>query len=74
MNWNVLIRRVHRWTSIVFTVVVVGIFVALGLGREPAQWVYLTPLGPLAVMAVTGLYMFVLPYVARRRGGPEPAP
>lgn len=72
MNWNVWIRRVHRWTSIVFIVVVVGIFAALGLGREPAQWVYLTPLAPLAVMAVTGLYMFVLPWIARR-GGPEPA-
>ncbi len=73
MNWNVWIRRVHRWTSIVFMVVVVGIFVALGLGREPAQWVYLTPLAPLAVMAVTGLYMFVLPWIARR-DGPEAAP
>lgn len=73
MNGNVWIRRVHRWTSIGFMAVVVGIFAALGLGREPAQWVYLSPLAPLAVMAITGLYMLVLPWIPRR-GGPVGAP
>lgn len=74
LNWHVWMRRIHRWTSIVFTLVVIGIFTTLGLGHEPAQWVYLSPLPPLAVMTVTGLYMFVLPYLARRvrpAGGPE---
>jgi len=63
------IRQFHRWTSIIFTLVVVAIFTALGLGKEPAQWVYYLPLLPLALLLITGLYMFVLPYVARRRGG-----
>lgn len=71
MNWNTLIRQSHRWLSIGFTVVVAGIFMALGTGRQPAEWVYFLPLFPLALMTLTGLYMFVLPYVARRRGGPE---
>lgn len=69
MTWNTGIRQFHRWTSIVFTVVVVAIFVALGLGKQPEQWVYFLPLLPLALLLVTGLYMFVLPYAARRRAG-----
>lgn len=69
MNWNTWVRQIHRWVSIVFTVVVLAIFGALGLGREPAEWAYLLPLIPLAVLAATGLYMFVLPYAARWRSG-----
>jgi hypothetical protein len=69
MNWNIWIRQIHRWLSIVFTVVVAGIFITLGMGGEPAQWVYFLPLFPLALMALTGLYMFFLPYAARRRAG-----
>ena len=68
MNWNGWIRQTHRWLSIIFTVTVVAIFAMLGMGQEPAQWVYLTPLAPLALMAVTGLYMFALPYLRRRAG------
>ncbi|TKT76939.1 hypothetical protein [Aquamicrobium sp. LC103] len=69
MNWNFWVRQIHRWLSIVFTVIVAAIFGALGLGREPAEWIYLLPLLPLAFLLLTGLYMFVLPYAARWRGG-----
>lgn len=69
MNWNKLIRQSHRWLSVLFAVIVAGIFVAMGTGNEPAPWVYFLPLPPLALMMLTGLYMFFLPYVARRRGG-----
>jgi ABC-type polysaccharide/polyol phosphate export permease len=72
LNLNAWIRQTHRWVSIAFTVVVAAIFVTLGLGEQPAQWVYYLPLLPLAVLAATGLYMFVLPYVARGRGQPTP--
>lgn len=64
------IRQVHRWVSIIFTLVVIAIFAALGLGKAPAQWVYYLPLLPLALLLVTGLYMFALPYAVRWRGGP----
>jgi len=63
------IRRFHRWVSIIFTLVVIAIFAALGLGRELVQWVYYLPLLPLALLLVTGLYLFALPYAVRRRGG-----
>ena len=66
MSANALIRQIHRWVSIVFAAIVAGIFAALGIGQRPAQWVYLTPLAPLFVLAVTGLYMFALPYFLRR--------
>jgi hypothetical protein len=71
MTWNTWIRPLHRWTSIVFVAVVAAIFIALGIGRQPAEWLYFLPLFPLAVLALTGLYMFVLPYVVKARGGRE---
>ena len=67
MNWNMWIRQIHRWLSIIFTAVVAAIFIALGVGKEPAQWIYFLPLLPLALLMLTGLYMFALPYVARQR-------
>jgi hypothetical protein len=68
MTWNAWIRPLHRWTSIVFVAVVAAIFIVLGAGQQPVEWVYYVPLAPLALLALTGLYMFVLPYVARRGG------
>ncbi len=53
----------------IFTAVVLTIFIILGTGNEPAQWIYYLPLFPLALLMFTGLYMFVLPYAARRRSG-----
>lgn len=69
MNWNAWIRQIHRWLSIAFTAVVAAIFISLGIGVEPAQWVYLMPLVPLALLTFSGLYMFALPHAVRWRGG-----
>ena len=69
MNWNKWIRQLHRWVSIIFVAIVTGIFVTMGVGKTPAYWVYLLPLLPLALLALTGLYMFVLPYATKWRGG-----
>lgn len=69
MNWNVKLRQFHRWLSMIFTIIVAAIFLALGLGTEPASWVYFLPLPPLALLMLSGLYMFFLPYAARRRAG-----
>lgn len=66
-----LVRTTHRWTSIVFTVLVIANFAALGLGGAP-MWLVYAPLAPLFVLLFTGLYMFVLPYLAKGRGH-EPA-
>ena len=69
MNLSQWIRQIHRWLSIAFTAVVIAIFAMLGMGSEPVYWVYFLPLLPLALLMLTGLYMFVLPYAARRRRG-----
>jgi ABC-type polysaccharide/polyol phosphate export permease len=68
LNWNRWIRQIHRWLSIAFTLVVLLIFGLLGLGKEPAMWIYYLPLLPLFLLMFTGLYMFALPYFARSRG------
>lgn len=67
MNRNTFVRQSHRWLSIAFTATVVANFVALARGAPPA-WVTYAPLLPLAVLLLTGLYLFVLPYATRRRG------
>jgi hypothetical protein len=67
LNLNAWIRQSHRWVSIAFALVVAAIFVTLGLGKQPAQWVYYVPLAPLAFLSLTGLYMFALPYLGRGR-------
>jgi hypothetical protein len=63
------IRKFHRWMSIAFTLIVVAIFAMLGLGQQPAQWIYYLPLLPLFLLLLTGLYLFALPYAAKWRGG-----
>lgn len=66
MNANTLIRLVHRWLSIVFTVAVIATTIALAQ-KEPIMWMSYVPLGPLALMFLTGMYLFFLPYVGRRK-------
>jgi hypothetical protein len=57
------VRQSHRGVAIGFTVTVIVNFVALGLGQgQPPAWVTYSPLLPLAVLLLTGLYLFVLPY------------
>jgi hypothetical protein len=65
-NWSHTIRQTHRWMSMVFTATVIAAFVALGQ-KEPVVWVSYLPLAPLALLQLTGLYLFVLPYAGKRR-------
>ena len=60
-NW---VRKIHRWISVAFTAgVITNTIVIFGLHQaEPAFWVYLLALLPLAALLLTGLYLFVLPY------------
>ncbi|ADU07654.1 MULTISPECIES: hypothetical protein [Micromonospora] len=60
------IRQLHRWFSVVFTVTVVITFVALAQ-KDPIVWVSYVPLLPLALLLISGLYLFALPYLRRRR-------
>ena len=68
MKWNDSIRQIHRWLSIAFTLAVIATFVALAQ-KEPVVWVSYAPLLPLALLWLSGMYLFVLPYTARWRSG-----
>ena len=65
MSWSNTIRQTHRWLSIAFTLTVVANFVAMSQGTPPAYITY-APLLPLALLLFSGLYLFALPYLARR--------
>jgi hypothetical protein len=66
MNWHKWIRQTHRWLSVVFTLAVIITSVALAQEKPALWWSYL-PLPPLALLWLTGLYLFVLPHAIRWR-------
>jgi len=68
VSWNQFVRQAHRWVSIAFTLTVVANFVALAQGTGmPPPWVTYSPLPPLALLMLSGLYLFALPYTAKWR-------
>lgn len=68
-NW---IRIIHRWLGVVFTLAVMANFAAMAAGHNPPpDWITYSPLLPLALMWLSGMYLLVLPWAARwRRGRP----
>lgn len=62
-----LTRQIHRWLSIAFVAGVVNYMVLMTRGQPP-YWVGLFALVPLILLAVTGLYLFALPYALKWRG------
>jgi heme A synthase len=67
MSFSQSMRQTHRWLSIAFTVAVIVTSVVMAQD-EPAVWVSYAPLLPLALLFVSGLYLFALPYATRWRG------
>ena len=68
MNWNMLIRQVHRWLSIAFTLAVIVNIVVM-MQQQQAVWIGLLALFPLILLLLSGLYMFALPYAVKWRNG-----
>ena len=68
MSWNTWIRQIHRWLSIAFTFAVIANLVVMMQGMQ-ILWVGLLALFPLILLLLTGLYLFALPYAAKRRVG-----
>lgn len=60
------IRAAHRWISVIFMLTVLANLVAMTQDQPPA-WITYSPLGPLFLLMFSGVYLFVLPYVVRRR-------
>ena len=72
MNWNTWFRQAHRWLSMIFTLLVITNIIVNVLPLASAQlvlWVGLFTLLPLFLLLFTGLYLFVLPYITKRRSG-----
>jgi len=66
MNANLGIRQSHRWLSIVFTLTVILNFAVRALASgEPSPWITYSPLPPLFLQLISGLYLFALPYFSR---------
>ena len=69
MHWNQWTRQLHRWLSIAFTLTVIANFVQIARGGgNPPNWVTYSPLVPLAFLFLTGSWLFLLPYLPKRRG------
>jgi hypothetical protein len=64
---SIWFRQFHRWMAITFMLaVIVNVVVNFVLvGQEQlALWVGLLTLVPLGLLMLSGLYLFVLPYVS----------
>jgi hypothetical protein len=61
-----LIRQFHRWVSVFFVLSVIATTIAMSQ-KEPLIWVSYVPLLPLALLTLSGMYMFFRPYFAKRR-------
>jgi cellulose synthase/poly-beta-1,6-N-acetylglucosamine synthase-like glycosyltransferase len=70
MSWSKWVRQTHRWLSIAFTLTVIANFAAMTQGPPP-PWVTYSPLLPLFLLLFSGLYLFALPYIAKRRSGAD---
>lgn len=69
MNWNKWIRQGHRWLGIILVIAVIAASLAAVGGQGAGSWLYYLPLPPLFLLMFSGIYLFVLPYFAQRRGG-----
>ena len=66
MTSHILIRTAHRWLGMSLIVLTIINVVAFGMGYA-IEWLYYLPLVPLFLLMLSGLYMFVLPFVSKGR-------
>lgn len=62
-NW---IRQSHRWVAATFVATV--IVTTISVAQKGPLWISYVPLLPLALLAITGIYLFVLPHALKWRG------
>jgi hypothetical protein len=60
------IRVAHRWLGMSLIALTLINMVAFATGNA-IPWLYYLPLLPLFLLMLSGLYMFVLPYLAKWR-------
>ncbi len=62
------VRQFHRWIAALFVLSVIATTIALSQ-PEPVLWMSYVPLFPLALLSLSGLWLFVQPYLPKRRSG-----
>ena len=72
MTFPRLIRDTHRWLGMSLIVLTIANIIAIGTGNA-MDWLTYLPLLPLILLMLSGLYMFVLPYLAKNRRTGEQA-
>ena len=63
------IRQSHRWLGMILTLTILANFAVRAFGEPPPLLVY-SPLAALALLVISGLYLFFLPYFGRRAEQP----
>ena len=73
MSWNRWIRQAHRWLSVAFTLaVLVNVLLnATGASEEVTLRAGMVTLVPLGLLLLTGIYLFVLPYLSPKDRSPR---
>lgn len=66
MSWNKFIRQTHRWLSVAFTLTIIIVGAAAVRGKYTNS-MGLVAVFVLALMFLTGAYLFVLPFAAKWR-------
>ncbi|HEV7278506.1 MAG TPA: hypothetical protein VGN80_19680 [Devosiaceae bacterium] len=69
MAWNKWIRQGHRWLGMILVATVIVASFAAATGQREDSWLFYLPLPPLFLLMFTGVYMFILPYLSKWRGG-----
>ena len=64
-------RWIHRWVSAIFVACVIVATAAAATGQDTGSPVFYAPLAPLLVLTLTGLYLFVRPWLGARAPGRE---
>ena len=60
------IRMTHRWLGMTLIVLTIINFIAFGMGQA-APWLYYSPLVPLFLSMLSGLYMFTMRYAHKSK-------
>lgn len=59
-------RQIHRWVSMVLVLMIVSYPLVMKTPGLP-HWILHSPLLPLGALLITGVYLFMQPYVAKWR-------
>jgi hypothetical protein len=63
---SAFIRQFHRWVSAIFVLSVIATTIVL-TQPKPLIWFSYVPLFPLSLLTLSGVFLFLRPYISRTR-------